>query len=139
MEDYVVWFVTALILAVIEIMSGGTFYILVLALAAVLGGVVALIGLGPDWQYALAGIAAIAGTMALYHIRAARPLLPVAEDNLDIGQPVKVIRWNEDGTARVRYRGADWDADLEHGTPRQETLFIRSVQGNRLILVQHKP
>lgn len=138
MADYTWWFVLALILAGVE-MATGTFYFLVLAVAAALGGAVALADLDPVWQYSSAGVAAIIGTVVLYRIRAARPLSAPADNNLDIGQPVKVLRWNDDGTARVRYRGADWDAEAESGTPHNETLYIKSAQANKLILTQHKP
>lgn len=139
MADYTWWFVTALILAGVE-MATGTFYVLMLALAAALGGIAALAGLDMTWQYSLAGLAAIVGTVVLYRIRAARPASVPADNNLDIGQPVKVLRWNEDGTARVRYRGADWDAAAESAdTPRTDQLYIKSAQANKLILTQHKP
>jgi len=60
--------------------------------------------------------------------------------NLDEGQSVKVLKWNEDGSARVFYRGAEWDARAEDSdTPHNETLYIKALQGSALVLTHHKP
>ncbi|MBI3479384.1 MAG: NfeD family protein [Nitrosomonadales bacterium] len=138
MADYSWWFVAALLLAGAE-MATGTFYMLVVALAMALGGIAALAGFDMVWQYALSGIAAVIGTVVLYRIRAARPDAAQEDNSLDTGQPVKLIRWNDDGTARVHYRGAEWDAELESSdTPRESTLYIKAMLGNKLILTSHK-
>jgi len=137
MEPYIYWLILALILLGVE-MATGTFYMLVLSVAMALGGLVALAGMGLAVQMTLAGLAAVIGTFILRRIKGGRPA--GAESNsLDTGQPVKIIRWNDDGTARVHYRGAEWDAELESAdTARDATLYIKAMQGNKLILTQHK-
>jgi membrane protein implicated in regulation of membrane protease activity len=138
MEPYMYWFILALVLLGVE-MATGTFYMLVLSVAMALGGLVALAGLGLTMQTALAGLAAVIGTFILRRIRGGRPA-GAESNNLDIGQPVKVVRWNDNGTARVHYRGAEWDAAPESAdTPRESTLYIKAMQGNKLILTQHQP
>jgi len=138
MAPYIYWFILALVLLGLE-MASGTFYMLVLACAVALGGVAALAGLGMTMQLSVAGVAAVIGTLVLRRVKGARP---VGADNVnpDIGQPVRVLTWNADGTARVHYRGAEWDAELESAqTAREGTLYIKAIQGSKLILTQHKP
>ncbi len=138
MPQYALWFIIALTLLGLE-MATGTFYMLMLAIALAIGGVAALAGLEPHFQFTLAGIAAVAGTVALRRIRGARANAS-ANDNFDIGQSVKVIHWNDDGSARVRYRGSEWDAEAESAaTPHEPTLYIKAVHGSTLVLTQHKP
>jgi membrane protein implicated in regulation of membrane protease activity len=138
MAPYIYWFMLALLLLGLE-MATGTFYMLVLSLAAGLGGVVALAGLELALQLTLAGAAAVVGTVILRRMRSARPD-EKGNPGFDIGQPVQVVAWHDDGTARVRYRGADWDAEPESGDmPRDATLYIKATQGSKLILTQHKP
>jgi len=64
----------------------------------------------------------------------------VISQSLDIGQSVRVISWREDGVARVHYRGTEWDAELESSnTPRDGVLYIKAIQGSKLILTPYKP
>lgn len=138
MEPYVYWFMLALVLAGLE-MATGTFYMLVLSGAMALGGVTALAGMELVMQMVMAGVTAIVGALVLRRIKGARPAA-VGSNSFDIGQPVKVLTWNADGTARVHYRGAEWDAAPESGdTPREGMLYIKAMQGSKLILTQHKP
>jgi membrane protein implicated in regulation of membrane protease activity len=138
MEPYVYWFVLALVLLGVE-MATGTFYILVLSIAVALGGVAALAGFEQTMQMALTGVAAVIGTVILRRMKGARPQA-AGSNSLDIGQAVKVVVWNADGTARVQYRGAEWDAELESAdTSREAMLYIKAMQGSKLILTQHKP
>jgi membrane protein implicated in regulation of membrane protease activity len=138
MASYIYWFMLALLLLGLE-MATGTFYMLVLSLAVALGGVAALAGMELAMQLTLVGVAAVAGTVILRRTRSARPDA-ASNSSLDIGQPVQVVAWNADGTARVHYRGADWDAELESGDmPREGVLYIKATQGSKLILTQHKP
>ncbi len=137
MADYIYWFMLALVLAGLE-MSTGTFYMLVLSGAMALGGVAALVGLEQTMQMVVTGVVAVIGALVLRRIKGARPA-SVGSNSFDIGQPVKVLTWNADGTARVHYRGAEWDAEPESThTPREGVLYIKAIQGSKLILTQHK-
>ena len=137
MEHYIYWFVLALVLLGVE-MATGTFYMLVLSISVALGGVAALAGFEQAMQMALTGVAAIIGTVILRRMKGARPQA-ANSNNFDIGQAVKVVVWNADGTARVQYRGAEWDAELESAdTPREAMLYIKAMHGSKLILTQHK-
>ncbi len=137
MEPYALWFIMALVLLGLE-MATGTFYLLVLSVAAAIGGLVALAGLVPEIQMPLAAAAAVAGAVVVRRIRKVRPA--AAASGFDIGQPVRIVNWNEDGSVRVHYRGAEWDAEPESAdTPRSGTLYIKALHGSRLILTAHKP
>jgi len=137
MEAYVYWFILAVILLGVE-MATLTFYFLLLSVAVALGGIAALAGLGLAIQFLLAGAVAVGGTLWLRHAKKARR--QEQDIGLDIGQAVRVVTWNADGTARVAYRGAEWDAELESpDMARDATLYIKLMQGSKLILTQHKP
>ncbi len=137
MTQYALWFIMALVLLGLE-MATGTFYILVIALAACIGGVAALAGAEPYLQFAVSGVASIAGIALLRRTKKAHP--GAAGMDLDIGQRVHVVSWGPNGTARVLYRGAEWDAEPESpDTPRDVALYIKALHGSKLILTQLKP
>jgi membrane protein implicated in regulation of membrane protease activity len=57
--------------------------------------------------------------------------------NLDIGQTIHVPAW-QDGVARVMYRGALWDVELDRSSSVAAAVpgqyIIREVRGSRLIV-----
>jgi len=138
MESYIYWFVLALVLLGLE-MATGTFYMLVLALALGAGGVAALLGVSVPWQLAFSAVAGIIGTLLVSRMRSVRGRAAAVSQSLDIGQYVKVITWREDGSARVFYRGAEWDAEPESAEMvRDGVFYIKAIHGSKLILTQHK-
>ena len=137
MEAYVFWFVLAAVFLAVEVATG-TFYFLVLSVAAVIGGLLAMSGLGIALQYAIPAVLAVAGTMLVRQMKKSQRAVP--DMSLDAGQPVKVVAWNADGSARVQYRGAEWDAEPEStGMPHEGAHYIKAMLGNKLIITQHKP
>lgn len=138
MAIYVYWFLLALVLLGLE-MATGTFYLLVLSIAMAVGGVAALLGLGVPAQLVLGALAGVVGIVVMRRWKGTR-VGDAASQNLDAGQPVKVLAWGDDGTARVYFRGAEWDAELD--TPdsgREGTFYIKDMRGSRLILTNQKP
>ena len=138
MADYTIWFLLALAILTAE-MATGTFYLLVLAIALAAGGLAALTGLELPTQITISAVIGIIGTLILRRIKPSQT--PSASNqNLDIGQPVRVVHKHENGLLRVAYRGAEWDAQLlAADTPTNATLFIHSIQGSKLILSHIKP
>lgn len=137
MELYVYWFTLALILLGLEITTG-TFYLLVIAIAISIGGVVALLDFVFAVQLVFAALAGIVGISLLrgWHVRQASNTM---NQSLDIGQPVKILKWHENGYARVFYRGTEWDAELETKDIGHEGIFyIKKIQGSLLILTKNK-
>ena len=134
MEEYIYWFLLAFGLLMLE-MATGTYYMLMFSIACGIGGLAALLGLGLPLQMTLAATISVIGVFALRRMRVTK-----TEQNLDIGQRVHVVSWQEDGTVRVRYRGAEWDAMPESAnTPRDGTFFIKQINGSVLILTHHHP
>jgi membrane protein implicated in regulation of membrane protease activity len=139
MSDYLVWFILAAILAGLELLSG-TLYLLLYGIACAIGGLIALVGLPDAYQYGLSAALAVIGTVWLRRRKFLKPASTT--ESLDIGQRVEVESWKADGTARVRYRGAGWDAELtpaagQAGQP--QVLYIVSQRGNTLIVAAEPP
>jgi membrane protein implicated in regulation of membrane protease activity len=138
MNDVMVWFVIAFGLLIAELMTG-TFYLLMVAIGCVVGGVAALLGATVPLQLVSGAAIGIASTMILRRTRWARRRLQsdAAENRdviLDIGEVVQVHDW-QDGTAHVRYRGCQWDATLEPGaTERAGAQVIKAVRGSTLVV-----
>lgn len=137
MEIYIYWFLLAIVLIGLE-MATGTFYLLMVAIAMAAGGLTALLGAGVTWQLTVSALMVIAGTIVLRRWKGSQ-VKEVASASLDIGQAVKVLKWNDDASARVFYRGAEWDAEPESAeTPHDETLYIAAVRGSSLVLTHRK-
>lgn len=138
MSVYWIWWIAAAALCGAELVTG-TFYLLAIGLAVALGGVAAWLGAGVAVQFAVAGVLGVALTIAAHRIRLTRATPPPLPP-LDVGQAVHVERWNADGTARVAYRGSEWDAELEDpGVARAESLYIVGLRGSVLILSDRRP
>ncbi len=133
-----IWFGLAA-LALIGEVASGTFYLLLVALGLVGGGIAAWLAAGFEWQLAACALVALLGLLVLRRagvlkkreVNAARN----ADVNMDIGQTVQVEAWSDAGAARVWYRGAHWQAELAAGHPRMAGAHvIAEVRGNCLVL-----
>ena len=145
MTDWMIWFAVACVLIILE-MATGTFYLLMIAIGAVAGGIVALSGGDGTWQCILAAVIAAVATFALRRSRfGLQENLDAARDpgvNMDIGQTLEVAEWRSasgsTSSARVMYRGALWDVELASGGTAVGGQFrILEVQGNRLIVMNN--
>jgi membrane protein implicated in regulation of membrane protease activity len=137
MADWIIWFVVAGALVILEMFTG-TFYLLMIAIGLAAGGVAALAGATGAVQLVVGALVGTAATVGLHRSRFGKMNRTEASRdvnvNLDIGETVAVTEW-KDGSARVMYRGAMWDVDLEAGAAAQPGSFIiREVRGNRLIV-----
>lgn len=135
MSAYVTWFVIGFALLVAELLTG-TFYLLVLAIAAGVAGVAALAGASLPLQLLVAAAIGMVGSLWLRRARAGKPTPTVdAMQNLDVGQPVRIDHWSAARTARTTYRGAQWDVELVAGEePLPGDYVIREIHGSRLIV-----
>ena len=140
METYLIWLAAGFVLVIAELVTG-TFFLLVLGIAAFAGSATAWFGLG-FWVEALCAAAvAIAGVFWVQQRRKTMPQPDMA--SLDVGQAVSFDAWvsREQGAARVKYRDTLWDAEVEgerefdHG----QVLFIHAVDGNTLKVAKSKP
>lgn len=134
MQAYVWWFVLGLALAGAELLTG-TFYLLILALGAAAGGVVAMSGGPLAFQLVVAALIGAGGSLWLQRRRAAAAAVPDLVQNPDVGQTVRVDAWKSDRSARAQYRGAVWDVELAPGeAPVAGDFEIRAIVNNRLVL-----
>lgn len=140
MADSTLWWITAGILVVAELLSG-TFYLLMLALGLAAGALAAHAGLGSSGQIVTAAAVGASAVLA-WHLRrkhranAASSAYANPDVNPDIGQIVHIENWEPDGTARARYRGASWTviATDPGGARRAGPHRITEVRGNQLLV-----
>lgn len=142
MVDWIIWFMLAGVLVILEIFTG-TFYLLMIGLGFMAGGLSALIGASNALQLIPAAIVGVVATYALRRSKLGKfTKTDAARDpnvNLDIGQTLDIEEWKSSAggksTARVMYRGAMWDVELEPGAVAQPGTFtIREIRGSCLIV-----
>jgi membrane protein implicated in regulation of membrane protease activity len=132
------WWIATAVLVACELASG-TFYVLMLAIGCVAAAVAAHAGAGYATQLLAAALVG-GGAVAAWHLWRRRGPPPVAaagnpDINLDVGERVQVEAWNPDGTARIRYRGAAWNARyVGAGPPAAGAHVIEEVRHNELAL-----
>lgn len=137
MSPYLYWILAGFLLLIVE-MTSGTFYLLVLGLAAFAAALAAWSGATIGVQAGIAGVVALAGVGVVWKMRAGDT--PTVSGNaLDVGGMVTLENWVDRGAglAKVRYRDAQWEARvaLEPGQQVPEpgtTLYIRNSAGNLL-------
>ncbi|MFN0040197.1 MAG: NfeD family protein [Burkholderiales bacterium] len=128
------WLLAALVLVIVELLTG-TFFLLILGIAAGIGSLVAWQG-GEFWAQALAASgAAVTGTILLLKRKKSSPGQE-PENQMDRGQTVVHTAWISQAQriARVRYRDADWDAEVLGTDPVEPgaVLYVNAVEGSRL-------
>ncbi|MFZ2389359.1 MAG: NfeD family protein [Polaromonas sp.] len=139
MSESSIWWLLAGAAVAVELMTG-TFYLLMLAVGLAAGAMAAHLGLALIGQMVIAaGFGG--GAVATWHwYRSKRPAPLSANANrdvhLDIGEPVHVAKWNVDGTASVKFRGAHWTAVAAN--PEESRVpgnfRIKEMIGNRLVI-----
>lgn len=135
MQPALIWLLAGLLLVVIELMTG-TFYLLILGVAAGIGSGIAYVD-QPFWVQALiAAVAAVVGCILVnrYH-RRVNALSPRGGSD-DVGQTVTIESWISESQriARVRYRGTVWDAEVLGNDPvaTGALLFVVATEGSQL-------
>jgi membrane protein implicated in regulation of membrane protease activity len=138
MADSTIWWLMAGGAVAVELVTG-TFYLLMLAIGLAAGALAAHAGAPLTAQLATAAVVG-GGAVAAWHLQ--RGEGPGAVDasanrdvNLDIGETVQVDAWNADGTATIKYRGANWTVvaapGAGHGTGAHR---VREVVGSRFVV-----
>jgi membrane protein implicated in regulation of membrane protease activity len=140
MEASTIWWVLAAGLVIAELLTG-TVYLLALAVGAAAGALAAHAGASELVQIVIAAAVGAASAL-LWHFSKARQsrVSTVSANastdvNQDVGAQVSVESWNPDGTAQVRYRGAQWTVRAESASPQPGQHRVTQVQGNQLIVV----
>ena len=138
MADANIWWILAGAAVVCELLTG-TFYLLMIALGLGAAALAAYAGASAAMQLLVAaavGGGAVTG-WRLIRGRRSQPM-PAGENrdvNLDVGETVQVDAWNPDGTATVKYRGAQWSVLHRPGQVQSTGAHIVvEVVGSRLIV-----
>ncbi|KND61657.1 putative activity regulator of membrane protease YbbK [Candidatus Burkholderia verschuerenii] len=131
------WWVAAGALIFAELFTG-TFYLLMIALGMIAGGIAYVIGAMPHVQMGAAALIALIAVAVLWRSRFGnwkrRDASHDAAVNLDIGATLEVDQWR-DRRARAMYRGAQWDVELAPGETEGARIYrITALEGNRLIV-----
>lgn len=142
MDAYLLWAVVGMALIIIEMLTG-TFYLLVLGLAALSAAAAAWFG-GSFWvQAVLIAAVSVAGVLLVKRYRGgSRAGSAMQGPGLDIGQAVTLDEWisEADGLARVRYRNAQWEAQVSgERSPESRVFYIHAVEGNTLRVSSVRP
>ena len=144
MELWLLWVIAGFVLVIAELVTG-TFYLLVVGIGAFAGALVAWMGGNPLVQAVAGSAVALAGAFAVHHWHLRnRALTPHGSNMLDRGQAVIMEGWVDESArvARVKYRGAWWDARLKdadgHPSP-GSTLYIDSQEGSTLVVATAPP
>jgi membrane protein implicated in regulation of membrane protease activity len=140
MDEYWWWAIAGIALIIAELITG-TFYLLVIGIAALAGAIVAFLHYSFWIQALVAAAIAIFGVTLVTRFRKSQTSSPSV--SLDVGQSVVLDGWvNErERLARVRYRNATWDAKVlnEPGAEAGRTLYIKHVDGNTLHVSAARP
>ena len=132
MDQYVMWILTAIALVIVELLTG-TFFLLVLGVAATGGAALSYAG-SPLW--AQAGFATLIAVLGVVFVQRYRNGVKTSGsiNAIDVGHRVTLESWiNEsEGLARVHYRGTLWDAKILGERGAGTTFYIRGVDGSTL-------
>ncbi len=143
MELWLIWVVAGFALVIAELVTG-TFYLLMIGLGAFAAAAAAWLGANELVQALVGSVVAVVGSFLVHHWHAAQRKGATGSNLLDRGQPVVLEGWANEAAriARVRYRGAFWDARLARADDNPApgaTLYIESQDGNTLIVASAKP
>jgi membrane protein implicated in regulation of membrane protease activity len=143
MEMWVLWVIVGLVLVIAELVTG-TFYLLMLGVGAIAAALVAWAGGNALVQAMAGGGVAIGGAILVHHWHESHRKADEGRANfLDRGQPVVLEAWANEaaGLARVKYRGASWDARVAAGTKPVpgSTLYIDAQEGQTLVVIEAPP
>lgn len=113
------WLIIATVLLVVEITTG-TFYLLMLAIAAVFAWVVHFFGASFLFQSMVFLVTSAILVTLVYRYRAQKTRMtrPTIADELDAGEIITVHEWHN-GVGETQYRGAHWQVVLDK--PQEET------------------
>ncbi len=140
MDPALLWAVIGLVLVIVELLTG-TFYLLMLGVAAFGAAGAAWLGYDFAVQSIVASVVAAVGCYGVhvYRDRSKADRMPP----IDAGMPASFESWIDVGArlARVRYRGASWDARVEGAEALEPgaTVYVLAADGNTLKVAKNRP
>jgi membrane protein implicated in regulation of membrane protease activity len=140
MEADLLWAILGLTLVIVELLTG-TFYLLMLGIAAFGAALAAWLGQPFGVQAIVAAAVSAAGCYGVHVYRAKNMKGQMAP--IDAGQPASFEAWLDRGArlARVNYRGASWDAlvDGDDTVEAGAMLYVVTTNGNTLKVTARRP
>jgi len=139
MDAYLMWAITGIALIIVEMLTG-SFYLLVLGIAALAAAGAAWLGFSFWIQAVVIAAVAVTGVLLVKKFRGRS--VPASQRSLDIGQSVMLESWisEADGVARVNYRNAQWEARVTgERVAGGKIFYIHGVDGNTLQVSASKP
>jgi membrane protein implicated in regulation of membrane protease activity len=138
MSDSTLWWLLVGAAVALELFTG-TFYLLMLAVGMVAAALAAHAGVGLSMQLIVAAVIGSAAVFFWHLIKRRRPSDPsvraMRSVNLDVGEVIQIEEWLPDGTASVKYRGAQWTVIQRAGTtPVPGAYRVAELVGNRLLV-----
>jgi membrane protein implicated in regulation of membrane protease activity len=138
MAESTLWWLLAGSAVVLELFTG-TFYLLMLALGMVAAALAAHAGAGTTVQLIVAALVGSAAVVGWYLVKKRRDGDPSVRSmrsvNLDVGEVIQIDEWHADGTASVKYRGAQWTVIQRPGNaPAPGSYRVAELVGNRLLV-----
>jgi membrane protein implicated in regulation of membrane protease activity len=138
MAHSTIWWVLAGLIVTAELVTG-TFYLLMISLGMVAAALAAHLGVSLVGQCVVGALVGGGATLAWHFYKIKQPTSAKAEANRDVNQDVgavvRVDAWNADGSASIKYRGAQWAVLAAPGVAHSAGSFrVREVIGNQLVL-----
>ena len=138
MSDSTLWWLLVGAAVALELFTG-TFYLLMLAVGMVAAALAAHAGVGLSMQLIVAAVIGSAAVFFWHLIKRRRPSDPsvraMRSVNLDVGEVIQIEEWLSDGTASVKYRGAQWTVIQRPGNPPIPGAYrVAELVGNRLLV-----
>lgn len=133
-----IWWVLAVLVVIAELMTG-TFYLLMISVGLVAGAIAAHLGFALTPQIIISALIGGGATLAwhLYKIKQPGALHAEANPdvNQDVGATVVVEAWNADGSASVKYRGAQWAVVAAPGVAHTPGSYrVQEIRGSTLVV-----
>lgn len=143
MQESTMWWLASGVAVGLELVTG-TFYLLMLAIGTVAAALAAHAGATATLQLVIGAVVGCGAIVILHQVRKRKPSDPsvraMRSVNLDIGETIMVEQWQPDGTAHVKYRGANWTAIHRDGiTPTPGAHRVIELVGSRLLIDKVQP
>jgi len=139
MDPALAWAILGLVLVIAELLSG-TFYLLMFGAAAFAAAGAAYLGQNFSVQASFAAVVAGLGCYGVHVYRAKNRAGQMP--SIDAGMPASFESWIDAAArlARVRYRGASWEARVEGAEALEPgaTVYVLAADGNTLKVTKNR-
>jgi membrane protein implicated in regulation of membrane protease activity len=138
MAQSTIWWTLAGLVVIAELMTG-TFYLLMISLGLAAAALAAHAGASTSAQMVVAALVGGGATLAWHFYKEKQPGVAPAQANRDvnqdIGATVQIDAWNADGSASVKYRGAQWAVVAAPGAIQAAGSYrVMEVLGSKLVV-----